>query len=794
MFSERVDIKNKLYDPLIAQPLLFLISEYSKHNIPSILWLRDHAFNSDVINHLLHNAPSLRTKLFMNLPTANFLHCKNWLEENWPQLNEVSARWGAGVYSQISPDRAAVDFQRYIEKSEFVFNETDDLHNTHPKLTGILSAISYLPIEHAVPLIDNMIKKINPDKLHLHDENELIKMAWTFQHDGLADVITGQMIETNPGKLFEIIFKCITQESSWLEYMDALFYGDTNTNLKDIKPLFDDSFNAETFDQYLKEDNLEFKVIEDLFKNIPETSNIITFTKKIMGTLLTKANLEEHQGVVLIFGIALHAFLQSKNRLNLQQMSLEDTIKYASVRPVIDAFSNELIQHLSLFQKEAVITALITQFEEDQDEFNMEAENLAIVMGKLGCHEFIYPLISAIEKNTPYDLSDYIADALIDIGKSAQEYIIEHWDNLNDTQKIYSRSVLGAISGHKTTDFILRHFEYLFDDDEEALSSLIMSTPDARYIPLLENVLSNYIPLIDHSFYFVCKMVDYAHPELENACQRVMEYENHIEARLNNPSFLDKRTLHLNLQCPECMQIKYYDISKVYCFSHDDLQPVIPGEHTCKHCHKVTTLLCTHFSETIIWRTVMNEIRYDDDNNKAYEIAFAQAQLRNGQITSIRESLNYYEHRIVTHPQSAIEWLCLGNTYSNIGYFQKALQAYQHCWEQNKSFVEAIYSSAEILDRQGKSSAAMELLQEALAYQSHWKFYRLLDKPSPAKYAADFSRFYNLLRDKLQLTHIPPLSSSFLGNVENLNISKMGRNDTCHCGSGKKYKKCCLLN
>jgi len=28
----------------------------------------------------------------------------------------------------------------------------------------------------------------------------------------------------------------------------------------------------------------------------------------------------------------------------------------------------------------------------------------------------------------------------------------------------------------------------------------------------------------------------------------------------------------------------------------------------------------------------------------------------------------------------------------------------------------------------------------------------------------------------------------------NLNKSKVGRNDPCLCGSGKKYKKCCLLN
>jgi uncharacterized protein YecA (UPF0149 family) len=25
-----------------------------------------------------------------------------------------------------------------------------------------------------------------------------------------------------------------------------------------------------------------------------------------------------------------------------------------------------------------------------------------------------------------------------------------------------------------------------------------------------------------------------------------------------------------------------------------------------------------------------------------------------------------------------------------------------------------------------------------------------------------------------------------------INTNKTGRNDPCHCGSGKKYKKCCL--
>jgi uncharacterized protein YecA (UPF0149 family) len=30
------------------------------------------------------------------------------------------------------------------------------------------------------------------------------------------------------------------------------------------------------------------------------------------------------------------------------------------------------------------------------------------------------------------------------------------------------------------------------------------------------------------------------------------------------------------------------------------------------------------------------------------------------------------------------------------------------------------------------------------------------------------------------------------GGTPHVNSNKVGRNDLCHCGSGKKYKKCCI--
>lgn len=35
-------------------------------------------------------------------------------------------------------------------------------------------------------------------------------------------------------------------------------------------------------------------------------------------------------------------------------------------------------------------------------------------------------------------------------------------------------------------------------------------------------------------------------------------------------------------------------------------------------------------------------------------------------------------------------------------------------------------------------------------------------------------------------------NKSFLGKLRKTEIEKIGRNESCHCNSGKKFKKCCL--
>ena len=70
--------------------------------------------------------------------------------------------------------------------------------------------------------------------------------------------------------------------------------------------------------------------------------------------------------------------------------------------------------------------------------------------------------------------------------------------------------------------------------------------------------------------------------------------------------------------------------------------------------------------------------------------------------------------------------------------------------------------------------------------KERWRFF-LTDLSPPAGVAARFARVYNEMRCRLGRTDRASLHASFLGVSK-----KVGRNDPCPCGSGKKYKKCCL--
>jgi hypothetical protein len=100
--------------------------------------------------------------------------------------------------------------------------------------------------------------------------------------------------------------------------------------------------------------------------------------------------------------------------------------------------------------------------------------------------------------------------------------------------------------------------------------------------------------------------------------------------------------------------------------------------------------------------------------------------------------------------------------------------------------VEAVLQKAEAMAMQGKEAAAFQLLDQAVESKAHWRFF-LTDVANPGRLTAQFAHLYNELLRSLGRTDRASLHDTFPGVSK-----KLGRNDPCPCGSGKKYKKCCL--
>jgi hypothetical protein len=99
--------------------------------------------------------------------------------------------------------------------------------------------------------------------------------------------------------------------------------------------------------------------------------------------------------------------------------------------------------------------------------------------------------------------------------------------------------------------------------------------------------------------------------------------------------------------------------------------------------------------------------------------------------------------------------------------------------------LEAGLGLAQIEADAGEPRTAFRKLCDWLDRKGRWRYFRT-DELSPQGLTEDFAKLYNRLHAELgvrgrALLHTPAAQRS----------AKVGRNDPCPCGSGKKYKKCC---
>jgi predicted Zn-dependent protease len=169
-------------------------------------------------------------------------------------------------------------------------------------------------------------------------------------------------------------------------------------------------------------------------------------------------------------------------------------------------------------------------------------------------------------------------------------------------------------------------------------------------------------------------------------------------------------------------------------------------------------------------------------------IAQLKVTASDGSVQSITSAFRQLQEKVRENPRDWLSWHRLSNINVSINRPRAALSCARQAYALNPLLLEIIYNAAARLQEAGQAHDALELMSRALQRIDEWTSQSIFIE----QVGIDFAELYNDLRQETGRTDLPALHPRFIVGHPHLTPKKVGRNDPCPCGSGKKYKKCCM--
>jgi tetratricopeptide (TPR) repeat protein len=455
-----------------------------------------------------------------------------------------------------------------------------------------------------------------------------------------------------------------------------------------------------------------------------------------------------------------------------------------------------MVAALMKLDREAVTSKLIDRYPKEWEGWG--GVNIAQIMGGLSLPEFVPILLKSLGQDNDF-VCEAAMKALGKIGEAAEKEICENWHALSESQQIYSFGALEYCGGERTIKLLQDIFPEVKGEDLELWCTAAWSVPDSRLIKVLEPELKRKQYIIDETFLTLCALLDYNHPDLQAVHARWLKAEEMQRAKRGAFDNLEFQSggdgkINIELACPLCGESNTYDVGAVFVSPESERErggPFIGEELYCLSCGELADLEPTAKGLLAITAELL-KARFSRDQGHEYNgpLQFANARLASGRVVSIWEAISHYRQRLEKEPHSIVDMISLGNCYRAANHPIRAKELFQKSIETNPAYVEASLWLAYLLDADGCNMEAFEVLDRSLAYQKQWRFCRLKGK-TEQDFHYGFADLYNRLRNQLNLKNKPVLHPGF-AKTRAPETQKIGRNSPCPCGSGKKYKKCCL--
>ena len=716
--------------------------------------------------------------MFLYLPEQRFSMFAPAIASHWGGWSSGVTESAARVLVKVAPNLAAEAFKNYLKNQQPWDVE---------KVTTILNQLNQLAPAHALPLLEKLLPLAwESDKFYVNIIcNYAFKPAVQLKPQVLPRLLDGLFAENGDrlGGAAESVCYYLFGHDAYARLYFIRREDYDIAEFSDLAPLFDAAAPLAEMDGIVRSENPlpdAMLLLEKHHARSPEAS-------LAWETIQHSNAFREKKHPIELAALALAGVAAAFERktVDAARLPIGDVIALLALDVVTNIHYDALLYRLRSFSKAEILAAMAGHIEKIEDSFG--GMTIARLMGDLAWTEFTRALIGCMDGNVGDYLCEAAKKSLLNIGEPARDALLAQWDELDFSQKIYGASVIAGVGGTAVADFAVNRFAELCAEDVERWCDYARAAPDPRMIALLRPELRRQQPLIDEIYYRLCRLLDAESEDIADVRERIAQHRSRQEKSLQN--FLkgdlvsDRHTLRLALRCSACGESNYYDVGGVV-VDDDGKNPVVADEFPCLSCTAVADFELEESSYMAIAAEALRvQIVHDQGENVTPLIGIQSVATADGKALPLSVAYADLREKVRENPQDWLSNFRLGNILLEIKRPRAAVACYQTAYASNPLLLELIINLAAALIRLGDKNAAFALLRESLAKQNDWQVL----SSSPSDRGREFAYQFNQLRRDLGRVEIPALLTNFFGSAP-----KTGRNDPCPCGSGKKFKKCCM--
>lgn len=467
-------------------------------------------------------------------------------------------------------------------------------------------------------------------------------------------------------------------------------------------------------------------------------------------------------------------------------------------RAFLDKEDETLIRLLAEEEKrEPIVAACLKKIRKAPDsQGGLRAIQL---LGTMRCSEAAAPLLSVLTHTDLLFVEETVVEALSEIGEPVLP-LLEAVLNRGKERDLYQvLPLLGLLPYPRTCELITSHYAQFYELDKISLVETVEKLGAASFLPLLKQAMREGEP--DEEVYLTLgRLHDLSDPALSEIERRAARRLEESEERLKRLRAGDRRALlneplPLSLRCLKCRCTYTYKIREI--LADPNVKKFGNAIHildaiVCKGCGARDSYELTAealMAVTASLKSVMDlaEDGLADPNEGTVKVGTLMAD---GRTMNPGDARQYYQRKITNEPRRAELRVAYGNVLKFEHRDEEAKAQFEKAVELEPLAVEALSSLAGYERETGNPEKALGLYRRCLEVFSKAPFYRLQEDRRDAFQEQIEMRVWEL-EEELELHQIPEAKSPALAPLLMAGV-KAGRNDPCPCGSGRKYKKCCL--